>query len=195
MVRTEKAQSAGTAAAILDIAEGLVQRRGFNGFSYADIAAEMGITKASLHYHFRGKAELGENLVTRYTVRFVESLGAIDQTRAGPVKKLEAYCDIYRTVLLENRLCLCGMLAAEYETLPELMRVAVRRFFDQNEQWLSQFLEQGRASNDLRFVGTSVDTARGIIASLEGGMLVSRPYGNACVLDAVIERVIAEFSP
>ena len=42
---------AGTASKILDVAERLVQVRGFNGFSYADIAAELHITKAALHYH------------------------------------------------------------------------------------------------------------------------------------------------
>jgi TetR/AcrR family transcriptional repressor of nem operon len=47
----------------LDIAEQLVQTRGFNGFSYADIAAEIGISKASLHYHFPTKAMLGERLI------------------------------------------------------------------------------------------------------------------------------------
>src|ERR1700722_7592562 len=63
-----------TASAILDIAERLVQCRGFNGFSYADIAAELGITKASLHYHFPGKAELGDSPITRYAARFAVPL-------------------------------------------------------------------------------------------------------------------------
>jgi len=47
-----------TATRMLDSAEELVQRRGFNGFSYADVAGDLGVTKASLHYHFRSKAEL-----------------------------------------------------------------------------------------------------------------------------------------
>jgi AcrR family transcriptional regulator len=51
------------------IAERLVQTRGYNGFSYADVAAELNISKASLHYHFPGKAELGEALIRRYAVR------------------------------------------------------------------------------------------------------------------------------
>jgi TetR/AcrR family transcriptional repressor of nem operon len=33
-----------------------VQIRGFNGFSYADVAGELSLTTASLHYHFPGKA-------------------------------------------------------------------------------------------------------------------------------------------
>jgi TetR/AcrR family transcriptional repressor of nem operon len=54
------------ATAILDVAEQLAQTRGYNGFSYADVAAHLGVTKASLHYHFPPKAELGCALISRY---------------------------------------------------------------------------------------------------------------------------------
>ena len=73
----------GTADRILDIAERLVQVRGFNGFSYADVAAELGMTKASLHYHFPGKAELGRALIVRYTERFA---AALDIDGASPTR-------------------------------------------------------------------------------------------------------------
>ena len=66
MVAERGRGDAGTATRILDVAERLAQVRGFNGFSYADIAAEVGITKAALHYHFASKADLGEALISRY---------------------------------------------------------------------------------------------------------------------------------
>ena len=160
------------------MAEGLVQTRGFNGFSYADIAAEMKITKAALHYHFAGKAELGEALISRYAARFADALSAVDGAGAQPAAKLEAYAQLYLNVLREKRMCLCGMLAAEYQTLPEPMRAAVLRFFDANESWLEEVLERGRAAGTLHFEGTARDTARTIIGSLEGAMLVARPYGD-----------------
>src|SRR6202012_1004558 len=80
-----------TAERILDIAERLVQTRGFNNFSYADIAGELGITTASLHYHFRSKAELGQALVSRYAERFVDSLREIDREIPDSRAKLDAY--------------------------------------------------------------------------------------------------------
>ncbi|MFZ0665036.1 MAG: TetR/AcrR family transcriptional regulator [Acidimicrobiales bacterium] len=183
-----------TATAILDIAEGLVQRRGFSGFSYADIAAELGITKASLHYHFPSKAELGESLITRYATRFAEALTEIAASDGNAADKLQAYCAIYRAVLADHRMCLCGMLAAEYEILPDPMRHVVVGFFDHNQAWLSTLLEGGRAAGTLRFAGTGDQAARSIIATLEGAMLVSRPYANTSVLDSVADRLIAEFS-
>ncbi len=183
-----------TATAILDIAERLLQRRGFNGFSYADIAAELGITKASLHYHFPGKAELGESLITRYAARFAGALAEIDARVVPAVDKLEAYCGIYGAVLSEHRMCLCGMLAAEYETLPDPMRHAVVAFLDHNQAWLAALLESGRAAGSLRFSDASDRAARSIVAALEGAMLVSRPYGDTGVLDSVVGRLVAEFS-
>ncbi len=118
---------ADTASRILDVAERLVQLRGFNGFSYADVAAELSITKASLHYHFAGKAELGEALIARYAERFKGSLAEIEVRPIDARAKLDAYAKLYADVLRGKRMCLCGMLAAEYQTLPKPMRSAVIR--------------------------------------------------------------------
>ena len=167
-----------TPTAILDTAERLVQQRGFNGFSYADVAAELGVTKAGLHYHFAGKAELGEALMNRYARRFDEALAAIDAGDQPAPEKLEAYADLYATVLNDERMCLCGMLAAEYRTLPARMQTVVLRFFDDNERWLERVLEDGRRAGTISIVGSARDAARLIVSSLEGAMLVARPYAD-----------------
>ena len=83
------------------------------------------ITKASLHYHFAGKAELGEALIERYASRFTGSLDEIDTRPVDARAKLAAYAQLYGDVLQRKRMCLCGMLAAEYQTLPKPMRSAV----------------------------------------------------------------------
>src|ERR1700749_5032156 len=98
-----------TAERILDIAERLVQVRGFNNFSYADVASELGITKASLHYHFPGKAELGQALITRYAERFSHALEAIDRDQPNARAKLAAYAGLYAEVLRGKRMCMCGI--------------------------------------------------------------------------------------
>ena len=85
------ATPAGPADRILDVAERLAQTRGFNGFSYADVADELGVTKASLHYHFASKADLGGALLDRYQQGFVGALAQIDQQTGDPVDKLRAF--------------------------------------------------------------------------------------------------------
>ena len=87
--RTQQSRS-DTRTRILDIAERLAQTRGFNGFSYADIAAELNVSTASLHYHFAGKAELGRALIARYAERFNDMLAGIDARLVDPRARLEA---------------------------------------------------------------------------------------------------------
>jgi TetR/AcrR family transcriptional repressor of nem operon len=175
---------ADTAARILDVAERLVQSRGFNAFSYADVAAELEVTKASLHYHYPGKAELGEALIARYAQRFFEALKEIDAQAGDAPARLAAYAAIYGDVLRSERMCLCGMLAADYETLPPPMQEAVIRFFDENIAWLAAVIEQGIEEGTLRPSGSPEEAAQALLGGLEGAMLVARPYGDATRFEA-----------
>jgi TetR/AcrR family transcriptional regulator, transcriptional repressor for nem operon len=183
-----------TGARILDSAERLVQSRGFNGFSYADVAAELGVTKASLHYHFPGKAELGEALIGRYAARFAEALEQIDAPGGDAPAKLAAYARIYADVLRDKRMCLCGMLAADYDTLPEPMRDAVLRFFDDNEAWLTDVFEQGQAEGSLHLDGPAGEAAQALVGALEGALLVARPYGDVARFEAAATRLLTSLA-
>jgi TetR/AcrR family transcriptional repressor of nem operon len=182
---------ANTRSRILDVGERLVQVRGFNGFSYADVAAELSVTKASLHYHFPSKAELGEALIARYAERFAHALATIDANLTLAPAKLDAYANLYAEVLRQERMCLCGMLAAEYQTLPSPIRNAVVVFLNENEAWLALVLEHGRKDGSLRFSNTAADTARSIIGGLEGAMLVARPYGAVDRFETTAAQLLA----
>src|SRR5580704_7377290 len=173
MVAGRVRDDVGTASRILDVAERLVQVRGFNGFSYADIAAELQITKAALHYHFASKADLGEALIARYANHFMAALANLD-TAGGTA---------------------CGKLAAEYQTLPQPMQDEVIKFFDQNETWLERILNQGRADGSLHFAGSARDTARMIAGGLEGAMLIARPYGDVARFQAAAASLLAGLAP
>ncbi len=186
-----QAERVDTATQILDVAERLVQVRGFNGFSYADVAAELKITKAALHYHFAGKTELGEALIARYATRFAEALAGVEARSAEASARLDAYADLYLDVLRGQRMCLCGMMAAEYETLPTRMQDAVVRFFDENERWLARVLGQGRNEGTLTFTGPPKETAQLIVSGLEGAMLVARPFGDMTRLQNAAAHLLA----
>ena len=194
MAVTQGQAPASTAQRVLDIAERLVQSQGYNGFSYADIAGELGVTKASLHYHFASKAELGEALIERYSARFAEALEGIDSTRSGAGAKLDAYANLYAEVLRQQRMCLCGMLAAEYQTLPSPIRDAVVAFLNDNEAWLVLVLEHGRKDGSLSFGNTAAETARSIISGLEGAMLVARPYGATERFETTAAQLLASLA-
>src|SRR4026207_1904000 len=93
-----KTAETGTAGRIPDVAEAPVPSRGVNGVSSADVAESLGISKAALHYHFPGKAELGEALIERYARRFGDALVAVDRDEPDGPAKLRAYARLYADV-------------------------------------------------------------------------------------------------
>jgi TetR/AcrR family transcriptional repressor of nem operon len=190
------------ATAILDVSEQLAQTRGYNGFSYADVAAQLGVTKASLHYHFPSKAHLGAALIERYQRTFGAALDAIDGEAEDPADKLRRYVDLYDSVLRNDRMCLCGMLAAEYATLPAPMQERLTSFFDANERWLTAVLQSGVQRRTFVFTEPPNARARVLLGALEGAMLVARSYGDpdrfraaAVSLLADLDRGGASFRP
>jgi TetR/AcrR family transcriptional repressor of nem operon len=181
-----------TGQRILDVAEQLAQTRGFNGFSYADIAEELALTKASLHYHFPSKAHLGSALLQRYHQAFGEALEAIDRESGGAGEKLRRYVGLYDSVLQNNRMCLCGMLAAEFATLPAQMQHELRSFFDANEIWLAAVLEKGRHAGDFAFRGPPKQRARIVVSGLEGAMLVACAYRDGRRFRSAAKQILAD---
>jgi TetR/AcrR family transcriptional repressor of nem operon len=183
--------NADTSGRILDVAERLLQTRGYNAFSYADIAQSLHITKASLHYHFPTKAELGKRLIERYEQSFLQALADIDKTSSDTGEKLRQYVCLYEKVLRNDRMCLCGMLAAEYATLPKPMKAELKHFFDENERWLISVLAKGQATKKLRFTGSARDVAQLLVGSLEGAMMLARSYNDVARFEATAQRLLA----
>ncbi|HET6462974.1 MAG TPA: TetR family transcriptional regulator C-terminal domain-containing protein [Candidatus Krumholzibacteria bacterium] len=184
-----------TADRVLDIAEALVQTRGYNAFSYADISRAVGVRKASLHHHYPTKADLGLALVARYHAAFMGALGDIDAKSDSAPRRLERYTELYGAVLRKGRMCMCGMLAADVATLPKPMRESIAGFFAGNEQWLTRVLTEGKKRGEIAFEGTPSSMASFFVSSLEGAMLVARGSGNPEPFDDVVRHLMARIQP
>jgi len=182
------------AKAILDVAEELAQTRGYNGFSYADVAARLGVTTPSLHYHFPSKADLGCALIDRYLEMFEAALAAIDRRGGTPVDRLRRYAALYDSVMMNDRMCLCGMLAAEYATLPVAMQNGLKSFFDANERWLTGVLESGLRAGEFQFPESSNARARVLLGAFEGAMLVARSYRDPGRFQAAAKYLLADLN-
>jgi len=167
-------------AQILDVAQEFVQTRGFNAFSFGEVAERIGVKPAAIHYHFPTKFDLGVALMRRYRNRLHASLAKIDELQFSPRRKLERYFALfYATLRPDNRMCLCGMLATEMPTLNDAMRDEVRGFVEDNEIWLTRLLGEGRKSGTLDFDGSPAAAARIIYFTLQGGMISSRTFDDA----------------
>ena len=178
------------AEAILDVAEALARTQGYNGFSFRDLAQEVGIKSASVHYHFPTKADLGVALARRYTERFLTALGDPGDPALDPAAQLARYIEAYRRSLaVDGQMCLCGMLGAEIASLPIEVSDEARRFFDRNLEWLEAALAPRVPAPAAGDTATR-DRALTILAALEGAMIVSRTIGELGVFDRIAERLL-----
>ena len=164
-----------TAQKILALAQHSVQTKGFNGFSYRDLAAEIGIKTSSIHYHFPTKDVLALELVKTYHGAFNVELERITAETGNGRSQLEKYIKLFeQNLAVDNRFCLCGMLASEINSLSDDVKQAIQDFFTANEVWLSQLVAKGQKDGSLKITGSTDLAAAQLLATLEGAMLIAR---------------------
>ena len=165
------------ATEILDAAERAMRRGGYDGVSYRDLAAEVGIKSASVHYHFPQKPDLGRAVVERYGERFLAVLGAPDDPAEIPKDRLARLAGAYETSLkASHSACLCCVLGAEAKDLPDPVSEAVRDFFKQLLAWATTAFDGHK------------DFAGHAIGALQGAMVLAVSLDRP----AFIEEAAAE---
>ncbi len=161
-----------TVEKLLDATERRIRQNGYHAVSFRDLAEELGIKSASVHYHFRRKEDLGKAVVERYSQKFFAALD-------NAPDPLAAYCDIFEQALKRDEaICLCGVLGAETRGLPDDVAAEVKRFFEANLAWLT-----GRLGDEAR--------AALALASLEGGMMIAQSLGDHSIFDRVRAELLA----
>ena len=111
---------------IMEAARLTVQDRGYNGLSFRELAKDVGIKSASIYYYFPTKGELGSALGARYTFDFLEYLDGLLAEGLDQKACIQKYTEVFgQTVRNDNRMCLGGMMAAEFNELPLEVRIEV----------------------------------------------------------------------
>ena len=185
---TAPKQRSETAEQILDLAEGLIQTRGYSAFSYQDIADDLGIRKASIHYHFPSKTDLGIAVVDRYIARFDTALAEIaDDASKSSMAMLDLYVGPYQQFAgTPDRICLCGALAGEMLATPPELRARVDHFFRTHQVWLTKILERGVARGEFELPAPASKVARLVFGALQGALLVKRTTNDLSQINDVI---------
>jgi len=185
-----------TADAILACARVLIVGHGYDGFSYADIADMVGIRKASIHHHFRSKADLVTTLVARYLKEAQEGFGKLLAAIPDPLEQLRAYVGHWVRCIGDRSapFCLCALLAHELPVLPQDVVLQVRAFFRFLSSWLTSVLERGLAQGSLSFTNAPALEAEVFMATLHGAMLSARAYGNTDMFASVVEPHLRRLS-
>jgi TetR/AcrR family transcriptional repressor of nem operon len=184
MKKKKVAMSAGSKEVILEAAKRTAMAHGYNGLNFRDIAAEVGIKAPSIYHHFPTKADLGAAVAKRYWEDIVVALEAISDQSADPLRALHRYPEIFRKSLLNNnRMCLCSFMAAEYDDLPEPVKKEVQAFADVNVAWLSKLLS---AAGIVKPRESQV-RARAIYSAVAGAQLFARGRSDISLFDAMID--------
>jgi TetR/AcrR family transcriptional repressor of nem operon len=172
-VERRRIDVSGTAERLLDLAEGRIREGGYHGFSFRELAVEIGITSASVHHHFPTKAVMVAAVAKRYNDRFFSELVSAQPGETG-VSVIARYRSIFRKRLeRDGGMCLIGILGAEAGGLPAVI-------FEQTGQFFR------KAVDDLgsRIGGANAqESAFAILATLEGGVILARSYGNIGAFD------------
>jgi TetR/AcrR family transcriptional regulator, transcriptional repressor for nem operon len=170
--------------AILEAARRTAQAHGYSGLNFRELADEVGIKAASIHYHFPSKADLGAAVAKRYWEDSAAVLEALWAESSDPARCLRQYPDTFRKSLESgNRICLCSFMSAEYDDLPEPVKKEVLAFADVNVAWLTRVLS---AATEMS-TNESEQRARAIFAAVAGAQLMARSRSDISVFDALID--------
>ncbi len=170
---------------ILAAARPVAQAHGYNGLSFRDLAKAVGVKSASVHYHFPTKGDLGAALAGRYREETRALLDGYLAAGLDPGTCLARYVAAFRMALeRDNRMCLCGIMAAEYDDLPDNVKAEVTGFGDDNVAWLGRVLALLDPARPDEAVNQH---ALAIHAAVAGAQLIARGRGSLALYDRIID--------
>lgn len=170
----------------MNLAESLLQDVGFNGFSYANIAVELGVKNAAIHYHFPSKEDLARAVIQRYRDRFKLWINNSRVKDLSPEKKIDWFFGIYNDMRSDKgKVCLIGSLEAEFNSIPEGLQSDVEGLHKEMLKWLETTLAEGRDAGVFNFNGDPVNKAALILSSVQGALQMARALGTKKFRDVI----------
>lgn len=160
---------------ILICAEGLIQTRGYNGFSFRDIAEGIGIRNASVHYYYPKKTDLVLAVATKYRSDYSAIVRNLPLHNGTAIAILSAYADLFEATLIsDDKLCLGGMLASEVNNLDSVLQLEIKIFFEDQARFLTDVLLQGISNGEIDSGLETAVFAKTYLATIEGAMVLAR---------------------
>lgn len=183
-----------TRSQITNVAERRLVKYGYNGFSYSDISSELGITNASIHYHFPSKADLGVALIDRYDQTLRHAFEQILKKEADAGAQMKAYIGMFDAAAKKGELRVCTMLGAEYAALPKIMQTRLLELCGANKAWLAEVIRRGAADGSFAIKNEAEELADTVMSALHGALIVARVAGGVAAfrnsVAILLERLI-----
>jgi len=182
-----------TVEQIVDTARRLIMTRGYNGFSYADVAEAVGIRKASIHHHFAAKSDLAIAVVEQSRAIIHAQVAQLAEVEPDAAAQLRAYAGYWERCILDNSapFCVAAMLAAELPSLPDDLAASVRAHFADLTGWLAQILALGVRQGSVSLVGAPAEEADAFMSAIYGAMLSARAFDDPTRFVAITETLLS----
>lgn len=161
---------------ILELAENLIRSKGYNSFSYHEIAVGLGIKNAAIHYHFPTKEVLGLEVIRNNIQQFKDFEERVKELT--PEEQLDEFIQIYDTNCDTGRVCLVGAISVEYFGLPENMTLVMQGLTQLTHSWLTRLMKAGQSAGAFHFRTAPAQKALMIITNLAAGIQLARFMGR-----------------
>jgi TetR/AcrR family transcriptional repressor of nem operon len=156
------------ATAIMDAAERRIRAGGLGGFSFREIAVDVGVKSSSVHYHFPTKENLAAAVVRRWAEKTAK---LIDEELAKGTDPEKAFARTFRsTAQSDSHMCPCTVLGAAAMDLPTEVSVEVKAFFKM-------------CLDKLTGAGLTKVAATEFLSTITGALVVANALGDASAYD------------
>lgn len=182
---------------LIDSARHLIQTRGYNGFSYADVAEEVQVRKASIHHHFPAKSDLAHAVIEQSRAVIVEQTRMLAGGAFDPDEQLRMYTGYWEKCIADASapFCVAGMLASELPTLPSDLANDVRAHFRDLSNWLEIVFTRGAQMGRFELQGSARQEAEMFMAMVYGAMLAARACGDPQVFSDIVTNGLSRLAP
>ncbi len=139
----DKVQEPGTEARILAAAEEIFMRDGFDGARMQVISETAGINKAMLHYYFRSKENLFEQVLQKRIGSFLPEITAAFTSKMTLDQRLEAFVETYLKFIIANPQLPMFVLYSLYRNPASTIHLP-RTLFEVVTRYLQEEIHAGR---------------------------------------------------
>ncbi len=177
----------------LEIAKKQLQTKGFNGFSFQDIADTLGIKKASLHYYFSSKEDLALEIMHSYETGFAE--WSKKTASFAPEKRLEKWFNLFfRLAEDDHKICPVGALCTDLDIFSKSTRSKILQFHERQRDWIQENLKQGQDSKAYKADLKIEPTSDLIMSSIQGALQIARLKKNPQLVKHVAKQLMANLN-
>lgn len=178
---------------LIEVAEESVRRGGLKALSFRTLAEQIGIKSSSVHYHFPEKSDLARVLIEQYRDQLFVELDAIAANDMSLRDQFLAFTRVFASEADGNRICLLGMMAAEFASLNPHNQALLASVFSNLEHWLATLFDRRQVELDTPL--SSSQLSRLVLSGLEGSLLVDRVMTGSDRLEAQKQALLILMKP